>query len=143
MMAPMPIRVTPDEAAARWVSGMQGASARYTSGVQAVTVSPTAKAAQAVDTWANNVANSRDRFVRGLNKVSLADWQTAAAAGAANLGTGAQRKQQKFLEATQTNFQNMASVVSQVDSMPKSTYADRRARALAFMDGMHAKSGKP
>lgn len=139
----MPIRVTPDVAAQRWVSGMQGAGQRYSDGVDSVSTNPAAKAAAAVDTWATNVANSRDRFVRGLNAVSLESWKAAAKAGASNLGSGASRKQDKFLSATQRNFQNMASVVSQVDSMPKSTYADRRARALAFMDGMHQKSGRP
>ena len=133
----MPLRVTPEEAAARWVAGLSAAGPKIEAGIDRVTVSPGQKAAQNADKWLNSVSQARDKFAKGAGAVSLADWQAAAKAGASAVASGAQRRQGKFATKITPVFAHLATGVARVDSMPTTTYEQRKARAIAMMDHMH------
>ena len=80
---------------------MAGAGAAFTAGVNAVTESPTAKAAQHLD---KALANYQDaitsgRMANALNAVSLPAWKAAAVAGAGRLASGAAKGAPKMLKA--------------------------------------------
>lgn len=137
----MPLRTTPEQAAENWVRGLTNAGPKIEAGIDRVTVSPGQKAAAAADKWHASVTQARDRFARGAASVTLADWQTATKAAAGNVASGAQRKQGKYAQKVTPVFQHLASVVGRVDQMPSTTYEQRRQRALAMMDGMHAYRG--
>ena len=134
----MPIRVTPEQAGQRWVTGLSNATQKITEGVDRVTVSPGAKAAQAADKWLQSVSQARDRFARGAGAVQLGDWQNAVKAAVGNVAAGAQRKEGKYVAKVTPVFQRLASVVATIDSMPSTTYEQRKQRAIYLMDQMHA-----
>lgn len=134
----MPLRVTPEEAGQNWVTGMTNASAKIQAGVARVTVSPGAKAAQAADKWLTGVTGAKDRFAKNVGAVQLEDWRSAVTAAIGNVGAGAQRKQTKYVAKVTPVFQTLAGVVARIDAMPSTTYEQRKQRAIALMDGMHA-----
>lgn len=83
--------MTPQENAKLWSERLSGAKSRIKSGIQGVTVSPTQKAAAAVDKYKAGCQKAADdgSFVSGCNKVSLQDWKNAAInKGLNNLDTG-------------------------------------------------------
>lgn len=134
----MPLRVTPEQAGANWVAGMSNAQAKIEAGIARVTVSPGQKAAQAADKWLAGVSQARNRFAANVGAVTLSDWQQAVQAAVGNVAAGASRKQGKYVAKVTPVFQTLASVVSRIDQMPSTTYEQRKARAIALMDGMHA-----
>lgn len=86
----------------KWLTNMGRASEAYKQGIQAVTESPTAKAAQAQDRWLMGVQRAMEtgRFANSLNRISLPQWQAAAInKGAARLATGAAAAQDKMTAA--------------------------------------------
>jgi hypothetical protein len=80
----------PMDVANKWSQNLGASTQRIQSGVQAVTVSPTALAARQQDAYLSGVqqAVANGRWQAGLNRVSLSDWQTAM------IGKGLPRIQQ-------------------------------------------------
>jgi hypothetical protein len=137
-MPSMPLRVSPEQAADRWESGLASATQKITEGIDRVTVSPGAKAAQQADVWAINVAAAKEKFRRNVGSVDLATWQQQTKAAVGNVASGATRKKATFATKLQPVFQHMATVLARVDNMPRGTYEQNKARAIAMMDGMHS-----
>jgi hypothetical protein len=136
----MAVKANPTDAANAWVTGMNGAGAKYTAGVQAVKVAPGQVAAARSDLWAQNVANAKSKFATNVAKVSLGAWQEAAVnKGAARLGSGATQAQPKFAQFM-TNFLPQLSGI--VQSLPAGgTYEQNKQRFLAYADALHSKAG--
>jgi hypothetical protein len=121
-----------------WVQGMQQATAKITAGVQATTQSPTAAAAAAVNFWQQQVSSPKaaNNFVKGLNKVSLQDWQQAMLnKGVNRVGSGAAAAQSKFQTFMSAFLPFIQNVAAQVRAMPKTTLEDRIARMVAQVRG--------
>lgn len=137
----MPLRVDPATAADNWERGLNNAQSKIEAGIQRVNVSPGAKAAAAADKWHQSVTQAKDRFARGANAVTLEDWRSAVMAAVGNVGAGATRKKGKYQAKITPVFQHLAGVVARVDQMPSTTYEQRKARAIALMDGMHGYKG--
>lgn len=137
----MPLRTTPQEAGARWVSGAAGATQKIKDGVARVTVSPGHKAAQAADKWLSQVQQARDKFARNSQAVDLSSWQAAATAGADAFASGVQRREQKFVDKITPVFSHLASGMARIDAMPTVTYEQRKQKAIALMDHMHNYKG--
>lgn len=137
----MPLRVDPTTAGDNWERGLNNASAKIEAGINRVQVSPGAKAAQSADKWLMSVTQAKDRFARGAQAVTLEDWRNAVLASVGNVGAGATRKKGKYVAKITPVFQHLAGVVARVDQMPSTTYEQRKARAVALMDGMHAYKG--
>ncbi len=136
----MAVKANPTDAANAWVTGMQGAGTKYIAGVQSVKVAPGQVAASRADLWAQNVANAKSKFAANVAKISLGQWQEAAAnKGAQRLGSGATAAQPKFA-AFMTNFLPKLSTI--VASLPAGgTYEQNKQRFLAFSDALHAQAG--
>lgn len=96
--------LTASEVAAKWSKNTKANKDSMKRGVEQVTESPTAKAAQAVDRYAAGCAEaaSSGRFAQACRAVSLEDWKQAFLdKGMKNLDNGvnaAESKQAQFYE---------------------------------------------
>lgn len=134
----MPVAKDPNVVAQKWATNLGNSVASIRASVQSMSQSPTAAAAAAVGQWQASVATQKaaDKYVKGLNRVTLADWQAAMNNKAIpRIGPGAQAaipKMTKFLTAF-LPFE--ANIANQVRQMPKTTLQDRIARAAAQIQG--------
>lgn len=138
-------KVTPAQAADKWVRRMQGATQDMARGVNQVTESPATLAIAQKDRLIANFIESVNsgRWEAGLNTVSLSDWKTAMLEkGVPRISQGAasaQTKQERF-------FAKLLPVVDQlseeISRMPKGTVEDSVARAGAMIRGMASRKGQ-
>lgn len=132
---------TPEAAAQKWAQAMGSAGAAYKAGVMSVTTSPMQAAAANKQGWVNGVmaAAQNGKWEAGLARVSLAQWQNAAAnLGAQRIGAGATNAQPKVLAFMQQFWPTLTAAVNQVKAMPADTYEARKARSNTMMDLLHA-----
>ena len=126
-------------AAERWVNSSGMGQTRYTEGVQATTVDPTARAiaqqAKLLQNFTQSVQNGR--WSRGLQRVGAAGWKSAAVAKAGNYATGINASRQKFLDAIGPVLAVEAQLQQQIDSMPNVTIQDAINRSAAWQMGLH------
>lgn len=121
---------------AKWKSRASNAAAALTAGVNAVTVSPTAKAAAAVNKYAAgvNAAVQSGAYVNGLNNVSLQEWKDSMTGkGVSNYSNGVNNISAKAAKNMADQQQYAAQVAATVASMPSETDNDMEQRALAAM----------
>lgn len=103
------------QAAANWSKGMAASGDKLKAGINAVTESPTAKAAAAVDRMVAGIvaAAASGKIQAGLNAVSLADWKNAMLnKGLARIAAGAQAAMPKVQAFQQQWLPFIQSVVS-------------------------------
>jgi len=139
----MPINY--QKAAASWKTSMQTAQQKYTDGINAVTQSPMAAAAANTAGYIQGVTDavSSGKFERGLQRVSITDWKTAATTkGAPRLATGAAAALPKVEKFWQSFGPKLDAATAQTRAMPKATFEDRMARAQAQMQAVHALKGQ-
>lgn len=128
----MPVRSDPQTATAKWVAGMQNATAQITRGVNAVQVSPGQLAAAAADKWLQKVTQAKPKFIAGVQRLTLQDWQQAMVNyGIPRISQGATQKQAKM-----ANFQTewlafLNANQSKIDRMPTTTIEDGIAKVTA------------
>lgn len=136
----MAVKANPTDAANAWVTGMQGAGAKYTAGVQAVKVSPGQLASAAASRWAANVAQAQAKFAQNTAKVTLSSWQEAAVnKGAPRLGTGATAAQPKFAAFMTSFLPKLSSIVS---SLPAGgSFEANLQRFTAYAQALHSAAG--
>jgi hypothetical protein len=118
------------------------AQQKYKNGINATTVNPMAEAASdaAMTKYEQNVMASVTSGYR-RNKLMAADpgqWKTNAIAGAAGLGSGAQKKKAKFLRAMQT----MAPAY-QAASQAAHAVTGIQAKVMAAINALRTAAGKP
>lgn len=102
-----------NDVAAKWAQNTGSAVGRYQAGVKAVTVSPGQAAARSADLWLQKVTASKQKFAANAAKVSLADWQNAAAEkGGARLASGVQAAQPTYEQAMGKLLPFIASATS-------------------------------
>lgn len=130
----MPVRATPDQAVAKWLTNIGAATDRMTAGAQRVQKAPGQAAAAAADKWLQRVTAAKAKFAANVARVSLQDWQNAYInIGIPRVSQGAQAKQHKVL-AFQTEFlPYLSRGVAQIDAMPSTTLEDGIARATAMI----------
>ena len=131
----------PQESLQKWERRTTSAAPDFKKGVERVTESPTAKAAQRVDKALAGFqeAVTSGRMAAQLNAVTLGDWKTQTMQkGGANFATGvanvSQRKKNNMVE----NFQVVEAVATEVRAMPDNTLEERIQRSIAMIRGMHA-----
>jgi hypothetical protein len=123
--------LTPEQIAAKWSRSAQAAGTSYREGVQAVTRSPTAKAAARADAWAAGVqrAAAEGSFQRGLQRVSLEDWKAAAITkGAPRFTSGIQAAEPKFASFMREFTPHLNTVLSELEGMPRGDLEQNLAR---------------
>lgn len=136
---------TAQEAADNWAAAMAGATTAYTKGVQAVTESPTAKAAKNLAKYQMNTAKAvaSGRMAAALNAVTLSDWQQRAVQkGANNLASGAAASKGKFLAKAQSKQATWQQQRDAVESMPSGGTANAMARIAKSMQIAKQAAGK-
>jgi hypothetical protein len=124
--------ITPDEVMKKWAENGANSQAVVRAGVNAVTESPTAKAAARVDAWVQGVQRAKEKFVNACNAVSLNDWKQAMLGkGLQNMQTGYNDagSQRKYLQFMRSFLPYVRSGAAQVRQMPKGTLADSIKRA--------------
>lgn len=133
--------MSPQEIADKWASQAGSASESYRRGVNRVTESPTAKAAQNLNKARNNYNEAIDsgRMAARLNAVDISTWKNAASGkGASNYSTGISAGKNKMLAAMNKWTPIRNSIAASVRAMPANTAQERIQRAVAMMEGMHA-----
>lgn len=127
---------TPQQAAQNWANNLSAATTRIKAGVQAVTVSPTSKAAQAVDRQVAGViaAAQSGKTANALNNVSLSDWQNAMInKGISRIASGAQAAQGKVQNFLTQFIPYVQAGVAQLQTMPRGDLEQNIARATFMM----------
>jgi hypothetical protein len=135
-VAPIP---DPQSVADKWVARSSAAAQDYAQGVARTDKDPTALAVQAGARYLANVqaAYASGKWARSLQRVGKAGWQQAVASkGAANFGTGVSAARDRVAAAFAPLLQFEQTLQAQVQGMPNVTDADRKARMLAWFDGM-------
>ncbi len=118
----------------KWSRNLSNAIPSIKAGVQAVTESPTQKAASQVDRYVRGVqeAAQTGTWQEGLNSVTLEDWKMATAEkGTARIADGvakAKTKMQRFFDQLLPHTDMVRQTIS---GMPKGTEQDSDARMLA------------
>jgi hypothetical protein len=130
----MPVRSTPDAATAKWLANISSASARMTSGAQAVQTAPGLAAAAASDKWLARVTAAQAKFKANVAAVSLQSWQNSYInIGVPRVAQGAQAKQGKVLNFMTQWLPYLQNGVATIDKMPNVTLEDGVARASAMI----------
>lgn len=130
----MPVRATPAQATAKWLTGISGAQDRMKSGALAVKDAPGAKAAAAADKWLQRVTAAKPKFIANSKAVTLQQWQDAYInTGLPRVSQGAQDKQGKYTSAMEQFFPYMDQGLAVIDRMPNNTIEDAVARAAAMI----------
>lgn len=126
---------TPQQAAAKWSTNMGAAVTRYADGVKAVTTSPNALAAAAVDRYMAGVQASQQKYVQRNQGVSLQYWQQQSVTkGSQRLASGATAAEGKMGQV----FTQLFPYIEQVrGSLPaRGDLEQNIARSAAFQRGM-------
>lgn len=118
----------------KWQQNTSAAVQSYKDGVNAVTTSPTATAAQRLDNYLAgvNAAVSSGRMAAALNGVSLQTWQAAAVnKGAPRIPLGVQAAAPKFQAFMDKWLPYEQALKARIAAMPKGGLAEAQARANA------------
>lgn len=122
----------------KWAQNLGSAGPQITAGVAAVQTSPMSKAAANVNGYLQGVTNAVNsgKWVRGLNRRTLQDWQTAMTQkGIGRIGTGAQAALPKF-QAFMTQW--LPYEAAGVSSLPpRGDINANTARAVAMIQYNH------
>src|SRR6266566_1269071 len=130
----MPVRVTPQQATAKWLTGLSGANDRMKQGALNLQTSPGQLAAAAADKWLARVTAAKPKFVANSQAVTLAQWQAAYInTGLPRVTQGAQDKQAKYTNAMGRFFNYMNKGLQTIEKMPNNTIEDAVQRAGAMI----------
>lgn len=125
------------EVATEWANRLAASTAKIQRGVMNVTQSPTQKAAASEQKYLMGVQNGVGKWKRGLNAVSLQDWQKQTIEkGVSRIGQGAQAATTKMARFYDKLLPFQESLKSQVDSMPNLTIDDSINKMIAWTRGM-------
>ncbi len=127
----------PNAVAQKWANRLGAATADIQKGVQAVQQSPTAAAAQRQDAYVAGVqrAAANGKWARGLNRVSLQQWQQAMIQkGLQRVGPGSQAAIPK-MAAFMSQFGPYLDQLKQaLSTMPRGDINANKARAAFAID---------
>jgi hypothetical protein len=130
----MPVRVTPEMAQSKWLTGIGNAGERMKAGALAVQEAPGRLAAAQADKWLIRLQQSKDKFIRNVSRVSKEDWQNAYVNyGIARAQQGAQQKKQKYADAMADFFPYLGQGMDRIKSMPSTTLEEKIARSAAMI----------
>ena len=128
-------RLTAEQATQRLIAGAQANVGRYVSGINAVTESPMAKAAQKAQKAAAGYAESisSGRWAAGLAGSSIEEWRAGAVSGGGSAYVaGIQAKAAKIARKLGPALDLTYSVSDAVASMPTDTIGQRIAKSTAY-----------
>lgn len=126
-------RRTAQQVAKKWATSMQGAATAMRDGVAAVTQSPTAKAADAVDKYRAGVMKAIDdgTYQAGLRSVTLDQWkQSMLQKGIGRVADGVAAAGPKMERFMGELLAHTDMVSQEIQGMPSLTKEDRKQRML-------------
>lgn len=130
----MPVKVTPEMAMKKWQTGLGNAGERMKAGALAVQTAPGQLAAQQADKWLIRLQQSKDKFIRNVSRVSLADWQNAYVNyGISRAQQGASQKATKYSAAMEEFFPYLSQGMDRIKSMPSTTLEEKIAKSAAMI----------
>ena len=127
------------DVAQKWAANLGGSTAAIKSGVQGVTVAPTAAAAARQDAFIQGVQQSvaSGKWQAGLSRVSLQDWQQAMLnKGLGRIGPGAAAAQGKFQSFMNQLLPFQASLQQQLAATPRGDLNQNIQRMIQWAQGM-------
>lgn len=122
--------------ATNWRNGMASSGEKLKAGVNAVTESPTAKAARNIDRMVAGVqrAAQSGKTQRALERVSLEDWKKSMLEkGAARVASGAAAAVSKVQDFFQEFIPWLEAGQRKLESMPRGDIEQNIARAVEMM----------
>lgn len=125
--------MTAQEIAEKQVRRAKGAVQDFKDGVAAVTTSPTAQAAKAVDRWFAGVQQAMEdgSYVDGCNAVSLAEWQQRTIdKGGLNYASGVSAAADTIAEFHSQREAFQKSIDSKLATMPRGDLQQNIQRML-------------
>lgn len=134
------VKKTPAEVADKWASRLKGATEEVRKGIDAVTESPTKKAAAQMDKLKARLLEAIESgyMKKRLEAVTLEEWKTMAKEGAARIAGGVDAKGKAKMEKLMADLlPHIEEGQKKIASMPSTTLEDSIARAEAFIRHMH------
>lgn len=89
--------LTAEQVVRLWAERGAGSAETVRAGVNAVTENPAQKAAAAADLWLQKLQQSKQKYIDGLNRVTLQQWKSAM------LGKGLTNMQSGYTDPTTVN----------------------------------------
>ncbi len=136
-------RVTAEKYAERWKTGLTQNTARIREGIEAVTVSPTAAAANAVDrTLAKIIASFNDgTWANQLKKVTLEDWKASAInKGLTRIAAGVEAATPKQVAMATKLLGAVDATLAEVNKTPRGDLEANIQRSAAMIRGMNKRA---
>jgi|TARA_Y100000296_G_scaffold30744_1_gene35688 hypothetical protein len=130
---------TPQNAAAKWQNRLKSAQTEIRQGVEAVTESPTEKAAAKSDKWLAGVQNAHanGKFADRLRGVSLQEWKDRTInIGLGRIAAGVDAAVPDVQDFYTELFSYEAQLQSRVEAMPDTNLQDSINRMVAWAEGM-------
>ena len=132
------VRVTAVQLKDKWQRNMQNAQIDIRQGVERTTVNPMELAANAADKWAQNTVNARDKFERRLRGTPASAWKDGMLGkGLSRLNAGVDAAGPKMLEFSTQLIEHENRGLAIIDSMPKNSLGDSKARMIFWVDHMN------
>jgi hypothetical protein len=135
----MAINITPTETADKLIRRLSAAGEDMRKGVEAVTESPTKKAAARADKMRQNILAAIDNgdWAKGLNAVSTEDWKRSMTEkGIARVPQGIQNARAKLEAFYAKLLPYQSALKDKVDKMSDLTLQDNINRMVTFVQGM-------
>jgi len=132
-------KVTPEEFYDKYQRRLKGAVDDIRRGLEKVTEAPTAKAAAKQDKMKARIVEAIDsgKWARGLKRVSIEDWKTAAInKGVGRIAAGVDGASDKVKEFAAQLLSYQDSLKSKIEAMPDLTLEDRINRAVTWIREM-------
>lgn len=132
-------RVTPEEYADDWASGLSGATAKIRRGIERVTVSPGVKAADAQDRFqAALLASIADgTWAAQLRKMTVDDWKASAInKGLTRIATGVTEAKPAQVETARKLLAAVDASVAEANRTPRGDLEANITRMNTFVRGM-------
>lgn len=138
-------KLTPIEFAEKYATRMTNATSDIARGIARVTTSPTKKAAAKKDKMLANLTKAVNdgRWQKGLEKVSLEEWQTKAIeVGVPRIAAGVNAAKSKMEAFASKLIPAQEALMREIDKMPDITLEDKIARSAAWQRGMAKLKGQ-
>ena len=119
----------------KWQRNMINSAESIKAGINSVTESPTAKAAQQADRYLAGVqrAVASGKWQNGLNAVSLQSWKDSVIAGIPSIASGVTKAKNKMTNFLSQFLPYVDAAAQQVRQMPKGGVENGIARASAMI----------
>ncbi len=126
-------RVTAEGYAEKQARNLKNSLPDVKSGIMNVTENPMEKAADAADKWALRIQESKGKWAANTRKVSLAEWQDAAAnKGVDRIAAGIDAAHDKVVAFAEKLLPAVDAAKRKIEGMPSTTLDDNINRMTTY-----------